>query len=114
MRLTRRAALGAFAAFLPGAARARIYADTVDMVGESLDEIRAKGRLKVAVYDDFAPFSAARDGELAGIDCDIARFLAEKLGLRLELNPVRPGRRSRTTCAIMSGAAVSSIARSLT
>ena len=91
MRLTRRAALGAFAAFLPGAARARIYADTVDMVGESLDEIRVKGRLKVAVYDDFAPFSAARDGELAGIDCDIARFLAEKLGLLPELS-LGPGR----------------------
>ena len=60
MRITRRAALAAFAALLPGAARARIYADTVNMVGESLDEIRAKGRLKVAVYEDFAPFSAAR------------------------------------------------------
>ena len=91
MRLTRRAALAGLAAFLPGAARARIYADTVNMVGESLDEIRAKGCLKVAVYEDFAPFSAARDGRLAGIDCDIARLLAEKLGLRLELNSVQAG-----------------------
>ena len=91
MRLTRRAALAALAASLPGAARARIYADTVNMVGESLDEIRAKGRLKVAVYEDFAPFSAARDGRLAGIDCDIARLLAEKLGLRLELSSVQAG-----------------------
>jgi ABC-type amino acid transport substrate-binding protein len=89
VRFTRRAALGAFAALLPGAARARIYSDTVNMVGESLDEIRAKGRLKVAVYEDFAPFSAARDGRLAGIDCDIARLLSEKLGLRLELNSVQ-------------------------
>jgi ABC-type amino acid transport substrate-binding protein len=89
--LSRRAALAAFAAFLPGAARARIYADTVNMVGESLDEIRGKGRLKVAVYADFAPFSAARDGRLAGIDCDIARLLAERLGLRLELSSVQAG-----------------------
>jgi polar amino acid transport system substrate-binding protein len=91
VRFTRRAALGALAAFLPSAARARIYPDAVDRVGESLDEIRAKGRLKVAVYDDFAPFSAARDGRLAGIDCDIARLLAEKLGLRLELSSVQAG-----------------------
>jgi ABC-type amino acid transport substrate-binding protein len=91
VRLTRRAALAAFAASLPGAARARIYADTVSMVGENLDQITAKGRLKVAVYDDFAPFSARHDGRLAGIDCDIARLLAEKLGLRLELVAVQPG-----------------------
>lgn len=90
MRLTRRAALAAFAA-LPGTARARIYSDTVNMVGESLDAIRAKGRLKIAVYADFAPFSAAHDGRLAGIDCDIARLLAEKLGLRLELNSIQAG-----------------------
>jgi ABC-type amino acid transport substrate-binding protein len=61
------------------------------MVGESLDEIRAKGRLKVAVYEDFAPFSATRDGRLAGIDCDIARLLAERLGLQLDLSPVQAG-----------------------
>ena len=98
---------------LPGAARARIYADTVNMVGESLDEIRAKGRLEVAVYEDFAPFSAARDGRLAGIDCDIARLIAERLGVaaRAELGPGR-ARRSRTTCATTSGAAASSTARS--
>jgi ABC-type amino acid transport substrate-binding protein len=85
-------ALAGLAAFaLPGAARARIYADTVSMVGESLDEIRAKGRLKVAVYEDFAPFSSARDGRLAGVDCDIARLIAEGLGLRLELSAVRAG-----------------------
>jgi len=76
---------------VPGIAQARIYADTVNMVGESLDEIRAKGRLKVAVYEDFAPFSAGDDGRLAGIDCDIARLLAEKLGLRLELSAVQAG-----------------------
>ena len=52
---------GIAACALSGAAHARIYADTVNTVGESLDEIRAKGRLKVAVYEDFAPFSV--DGQ---------------------------------------------------
>ena len=91
MRLTRRVALAGLAAGLPSVARARIYADTVNTVGESLDEIRAKGRLKVAVYQDFAPFSATRDGALVGIDCDIARLLADRLELRLELTAVPAG-----------------------
>ena len=64
MKLTRRVALAGLAAGLPSVARARIDADAVNTVGESLDEIRAKGRLKVAVYQDFAPFSATRDGAL--------------------------------------------------
>jgi ABC-type amino acid transport substrate-binding protein len=92
VRHSRRAALAGLAAYaMPGVARARIHADTITMVGENLDEIRAKGRLKVAVYEDFAPFSAVRDGRFAGIDCDIARLLAERLGLRLELTAIQAG-----------------------
>lgn len=45
--------------------------------------IRQAGTLKVAVYKDFAPFSAA-DG---GIDIDLAAALADKLGLKLSLLP---------------------------
>lgn len=92
MKLTRRAALaglGVLAA--PSPAGARIYADTVSTVGESLDGIRAKGRLRVGVYADFAPFSAAIGSGMAGIDVDIARLLAERLGLRLELVAVQAG-----------------------
>ncbi|MFO1046972.1 MAG: hypothetical protein U1E52_03620 [Geminicoccaceae bacterium] len=37
--------------------------DSVSTVGESLEQIR-RGRLKIAVYEDFAPFSAMREGEL--------------------------------------------------
>jgi cystine transport system substrate-binding protein len=45
------------------------------------------GTLKVAVYNDFAPFSA--NG--VGIDIDLARALAEKLGLKLSLMPFKAG-----------------------
>jgi len=43
--------------------------------------------LKVAVYNDFAPFSAANQG----IDIDLADALAKKLGLRLSLLPFNAG-----------------------
>lgn len=62
-----------------------IYPDTRDTVGESLEEIREKGRIKIAVYEDFSPFSFVESGDLRGIDVDIAGLIADKLDLRLEL-----------------------------
>ena len=47
------------------------------------DKIRESGALKVAVYNEFAPFS----DKGAGIDVDLAQALAAKLGLRLALMP---------------------------
>lgn len=52
-----------------------------------LDKIRQAGILKVAVYNDFAPFSANN----TGIDIDLAEALAKKLGLRLSLLPFPAG-----------------------
>ena len=52
-----------------------------------LDKIRVSGTLKVAVYDDFAPFS--KQGK--GIDIDLAEALAKKLGLKLSLLPFPAG-----------------------
>jgi ABC-type amino acid transport substrate-binding protein len=49
--------------------------------------IRPAGVLKVAVYKDFAPFSAAG----GGIDIDLAAALADKLGLTLSLLPFPAG-----------------------
>lgn len=50
-------------------------------------KIQASGTLKVAVYNEFAPFS--NNG--AGIDIDLAAALAKKLGLRLSLLPFPAG-----------------------
>jgi ABC-type amino acid transport substrate-binding protein len=56
----------------------------VGMAGAaSLDEIRAKGVLKVAVYNAFPPFHA--NGK--GIDADLAQLLADALGVKLSLLP---------------------------
>lgn len=69
--------------------RKRIYADTENTVGESLEEIQEKGRIKIAVYEDYRPFSFVENGKLTGIDVDIADVIAKELGLRLELMAVQ-------------------------
>jgi ABC-type amino acid transport substrate-binding protein len=50
-------------------------------------KIQQSGSLKVAVYNDFAPFS----DKGAGIDVDLARALAKRLGLQLKLLPFPAG-----------------------
>ncbi|WP_174875085.1 substrate-binding periplasmic protein [Vogesella oryzae] len=56
----------------------------------SLDELKAGGVLRVAVYRDFAPFSFIRNGELAGIDVELARAIGSKLGLSVNFMPITP------------------------
>ncbi|HET9700242.1 MAG TPA: transporter substrate-binding domain-containing protein [Burkholderiales bacterium] len=48
---------------------------------DELEAIRAKGEIRVAVYNDFPPYSAAGKG----IDVELARAIAGKLGLRVDL-----------------------------
>jgi ABC-type amino acid transport substrate-binding protein len=52
-----------------------------------LSAIRAAGTLKIAVYNDFAPYSYKGQG----IDVDLAQALAGKLGLKLSLLPFPAG-----------------------
>ncbi len=52
-----------------------------------MEKIKASGRLTVAVYDNFAPFS----GKSGGIDIDLAEALAKKLNLKLSLLPFPAG-----------------------
>ncbi len=52
-----------------------------------MDKIRNSGKLTVAVYDDYAPFS----GKTGGIDHDLAEALAKKLNLKLSLLPFPAG-----------------------
>lgn len=52
-----------------------------------LAKIQQAGMLKVAVYNDFAPFSDHN----AGIDIDLAEALAKKLGLKISLLPFPAG-----------------------
>lgn len=49
-----------------------------------LDKVMAKGSLRIAVYRDNPPWSWRRDGHLVGIDVDLGRELAAKLGVQPE------------------------------
>jgi ABC-type amino acid transport substrate-binding protein len=53
----------------------------------SLQDTRQSGRLRVAVYGDYAPFSD--DGE--GIDVDVARAAAARMGLSVEITTFKEG-----------------------
>lgn len=48
----------------------------------ALETVRQRGRLRVAVYNDFPPYSMAGG---KGIDADVARALASRLGLSAEI-----------------------------
>lgn len=55
----------------------------------SPEEIQAKGTLVVGVLTDFPPFAGVdKNQNPAGYDDDVAKLLAEKLGVKLELVPV--------------------------
>lgn len=74
MKNDRRLWLKAFAA-LPLVAALPASADT-------LDSVRQRGRLRVAVYNDFPPYAMAGG---KGVDADIARAIAGKLGVTAEI-----------------------------
>lgn len=52
-----------------------------DIVGKSLDDIVERGWILIAVYEDFPPYSYEVGGKLKGVDIDIGRLIAEKLGV---------------------------------
>ncbi|MCW2237829.1 substrate-binding periplasmic protein [Azospirillum canadense] len=56
-----------------------------------LDDVTAAGRLRVAVYRDNPPFSFHRDGKLVGVDVDLARTIAERLGVGVEYMELTAG-----------------------
>jgi ABC-type amino acid transport substrate-binding protein len=51
-------------------------------LADSLETLRQKGRLRIAVYNDFPPYST---GGGKGIDADLGRAIAAKLGLAAEI-----------------------------
>lgn len=49
-----------------------------------LDKVMQKGTLRIAVYRDNPPWSWRQEGKLVGIDVDLGRAMAEKLGVKPE------------------------------
>ena len=59
---------------------------TVDMSKAGPEEIKEYGKLVVATSPDFPPFeSLDKAGNVIGWDIDVAKALAEKLGVELEI-----------------------------
>lgn len=52
-----------------------------DIVGADLDAIRERGFITFAAYEDFPPWSYLDKGRPVGIDIDIARLIAEEIGV---------------------------------
>lgn len=69
-------------------ARAQSPASTAG-VPNLLDQVVARGTLRVGLSGDYKPFSIRPDGKAAadmeGVDVDMARSLADALGVKLEL-----------------------------
>ncbi|MGL4315447.1 MAG: substrate-binding periplasmic protein [Pseudomonas sp.] len=57
------------------------------------EDMVESGVLKVALYENFPPYSFMQGGEARGVDVDLARRLASGLGLKAELLWVTPGER---------------------
>lgn len=60
-------------------------------VARSIDDIKDSKEIVVAVYNNFPPFSYQVDGEAVGIDVDIAKQIAQSLGVKLNLLWMTPG-----------------------
>lgn len=73
MRIDRRVWLKALAGVTLAAA--------LPAAADDLEVIRKRGRLRIAVYNDFPPYSAGGKG----IDVDLGRAIASKLGLEAEI-----------------------------
>lgn len=57
-----------------------------DIIGQDLDEIQERGFIEFGAYSDFAPWSFIKDGKPQGVDIDIARLIAEALGVEARFN----------------------------
>ena len=62
-----------------------------DIVGQDIDQILDRGFMTFAVYDDYPPYSWAEFGKPRGIDIDIARIIAEDLGVEARFKFVSAG-----------------------
>ena len=85
LALRRRLIAGAlgFAAFC--------LAPIFSVAARPLDKVRETGVLRVAVYQDYKPYSWRENGRAVGIDVEIADALAKSIGARLDLFELSAG-----------------------
>lgn len=96
-----RAILALFLSFSPALLAADPCADYVpqqrpqnvgrDIVGQDMDTILEQGHMLFAVYEDYPPYSWEEGGKPHGIDVEIARIIAQDLGVEAKFNFVAAG-----------------------
>ena len=69
----------------------QLQAESVSTTVRTYDDMIAAGNLKVAVYENFAPYSFVLNGQPRGVDVELAEQIAQELGVALELLWVIPG-----------------------
>ena len=80
MKLVKKLAAAALAATL-------CLALTACSDGKSLEDIQEAGKLVVATSPDWPPYEyVAEDGSYAGSDIDLAKYVAEQLGVELQID----------------------------
>ena len=62
-----------------------------DVVGQELDVLQDQGHMLFAVYEDYPPYSWEENGKPRGVDVEIARLIAEDLGVEARFNFVTAG-----------------------
>lgn len=62
-----------------------------DIVGQDMDTIQDQGHMLFAVYEDYPPYSWQEAGKPRGVDIEIARLIAEDLGVDARFNFVAAG-----------------------
>jgi polar amino acid transport system substrate-binding protein len=62
---------------------------------DRLDDIKKAGVLRVAAFDSNPPFGFVdpKTNQIVGLDVDYAKALADKLGVKLEVEPTNPANR---------------------
>jgi polar amino acid transport system substrate-binding protein len=62
---------------------------------DRLDDIKKAGVLRVATFDSNAPFGFVdpKTNQIVGLDVDYAKAIADKLGVKLEIQPTNPANR---------------------
>jgi polar amino acid transport system substrate-binding protein len=65
-----------------------VIANANHAVARPFDDVVASGILRVALYAENPPFSEVIDGSPVGIDVDLARVVAERLGLEIKITIV--------------------------
>lgn len=63
-----------------------LCAGIVSAGADALEDIKSAGQINVGIFSDFPPFSSASsDLSIKGYDVDVGQFIADKLGVKLNL-----------------------------